>query len=57
MSSELKKRFEQIFDYNYRRMLIHALRSVQYENYAQDFVAEVLVQSGNDESISSFPLL
>lgn len=41
MSVDLKKKFEQIFDDYYRRLLIHALRFVQDENDAEDIVAEV----------------
>lgn len=41
MSNDLKKKFEQIFDDYYRRLLVHALRFVQDENDAEDIVADV----------------
>ena len=41
MSNDLKKKFEQIFDDYYRRLLVHALRFVQDENDAVDIVADV----------------
>lgn len=51
MSSDLRKRFEQVFDDNYRRMLIHAQRFVQDEDDAEDIVAEVFYElwKRNDE--------
>lgn len=41
MNAELTERFERIFDDNYRRMLLHALRFVQNEDDAEDIVADV----------------
>lgn len=41
MDTFLNERFEKIFDDNYRRMLLHALRFVQDEEDAEDIVADV----------------
>lgn len=41
MDTELTERFERIFDDNYHRMLLHALRFVQNEDDAEDIVADV----------------
>lgn len=41
MSTDLKNKYEQIFDDYYRRLLVHALKSVQDESDAEDIVADV----------------